>query len=321
MFHWMRVALVLLPCWFSLPGLASAADLKILPGDITLTGPHAAQRLLVVADDGGVVVRDRTPQAQFTSANPAVVVVDGGVLHPAGDGETTITATVDGQRATATVKVVRSKEPINWSFRNHVIPMMTKVGCNSGACHGALAGKGGQKLSLRGYDPEADYFVLTRQALGRRVNLIEPSKSLVLRKPTLAVPHGGGQKLEVGSPDYQSSRRLDRRRRPRPQGRRPRHPAPRSAAGRGRAEAEGHAANAGTGVVLRRPFRGRDALGQVQQQRGPRGRRGRRRQGDRGRLRRGRDHRLVLEPRRRQPHRLAAAERRRSEGLRVRPAQ
>src|SRR5438874_1303084 len=52
-----------------------------------------------------------------------------------------------------------------WSFRNHIIPTLTKIGCNSGACHGALAGKGGLKLSLRGYAPEIDHFVLTRQAL------------------------------------------------------------------------------------------------------------------------------------------------------------
>src|SRR5579883_1407373 len=64
------------------------------------------------------------------------------------------------------------------SFRNHVLPLMTRAGCNSGACHGALAGKGGLKLSLRGYDPESDYFVLTRQARGRRVDLVEPAKSL-----------------------------------------------------------------------------------------------------------------------------------------------
>src|ERR1700757_4738698 len=76
------------------------------------------------------------------------------------------------------------------SFRNHVLPLMTRAGCNSGACHGALAGKGGLKLSLRGYDPESDYFVLTRQARGRRVDLVEPDKSLMLLKPTLAVPHG-----------------------------------------------------------------------------------------------------------------------------------
>src|SRR4051794_30950762 len=88
------------------------------------------------------------------------------------------------------------------SFRNQVIPMLTKVGCSSGACHGALAGKGGLKLSLRGYDPTTDHFVLTRQALGRRVDPLDPARSLVLLKPTLAVPHGGGQKLEVGSKEY-----------------------------------------------------------------------------------------------------------------------
>jgi hypothetical protein len=79
---------------------------------------------------------------------------------------------------------------------------MTKVGCNSGACHGALAGKGGLKLSLRGYDPDADHFVLTRQSLGRRVDLLEPAKSLVLLKPTATLSHGGGQRIEVGSFDY-----------------------------------------------------------------------------------------------------------------------
>src|SRR5271166_6124174 len=88
------------------------------------------------------------------------------------------------------------------SFTNQVIPILTRIGCNSGACHGALAGKGGLKLSLRGYDPDADHFVLTRQALGRRIDRLEPARSLFLRKPTLALPHGGGQKLEVDSPEY-----------------------------------------------------------------------------------------------------------------------
>jgi hypothetical protein len=88
------------------------------------------------------------------------------------------------------------------SFRNHVIPILTRIGCNSGACHGALAGKGGFKLSLRGYAPEEDYFVLTRQAGARRVNRAEPSKSLILLKPTTVLPHGGGLKLEVDSPEF-----------------------------------------------------------------------------------------------------------------------
>jgi hypothetical protein len=89
------------------------------------------------------------------------------------------------------------------SFRNQVIPILTRAGCNSGACHGALAGKGGLKLSLRGYDPETDHFVLTRQAQARRVDRTEPEKSLMLLKPTRTIPHGGGRRFEVGERDYQ----------------------------------------------------------------------------------------------------------------------
>jgi hypothetical protein len=183
---------------------APAAELKLLPAEVTLTGPHAHQRLLALAEDGGRFTSDYTPQAQFVSSSPAVATVDAaGVVQPAGDGEAVIMTTVGGQQATAKVKVTHFKEPAVWSFRNHVIPVLTKVGCNSGACHGALAGKGGFKLSLRGYDPATDHFVMTRQARGRRINRLEPARSLVLLKPTMAVSHGGGQKLEVGSPDYQ----------------------------------------------------------------------------------------------------------------------
>lgn len=89
------------------------------------------------------------------------------------------------------------------SFRNHVIPVLTKAGCNSGACHGAASGKNGFSLTLRGYDPAADYDVITRQAGGRRVNKLEPAKSLILLKPTEVVPHLGGKRFEPGSAAYQ----------------------------------------------------------------------------------------------------------------------
>jgi hypothetical protein len=189
--------------WFCLTP-AFAADLKLLPGDLTLSGAQARQHLVLLAEAEGQYVGDLTSQAQFMSSNPAVAVVDeAGVVQSQSDGEAVITASHGGRQATAKVKVAKSKEPSAPSFRNHVIPMMTKIGCNSGACHGALAGKGGFKLSLRGYDPTADHFVMTRQALGRRVDKLEPAHSLVLLKPTMTVSHGGGQKLEVGSPDYQ----------------------------------------------------------------------------------------------------------------------
>ena len=88
------------------------------------------------------------------------------------------------------------------SFRNQVIPVMTKIGCNSGACHGAAAGKNGFHLTLRGYDIDADYIAITRQAGGRRVVMAEPGRSLILQKPSMGMTHGGGLRLPAGSPEY-----------------------------------------------------------------------------------------------------------------------
>ena len=71
-------------------------------------------------------------------------------------------------------------------------------------CHGAAAGKNGFRLTLRGYDPELDYLILTRQASARRINRVEPANSLMLLKPTMAVSHGGGKRFGVESPEYQT---------------------------------------------------------------------------------------------------------------------
>ena len=95
-----------------------------------------------------------------------------------------------------------SAPPGGWSFRNHVIPVLTKLGCNSGACHGAAAGKNGFKLTLRGYDPEVDYTSITRQSLGRRANAVEPARSLILLKPTMSIAHGGGKRMSVNSVEF-----------------------------------------------------------------------------------------------------------------------
>jgi hypothetical protein len=189
---------------FAWPVTAEAGQLKLLPETVTLTGPQAAQRLILLTEEGGQYVGDRTNQATFTSSNPAVASVsDAGFVKAVGDGETVVTATFEDQQTTAKIKVEKTQTPLDWSFRNDVIPMMTKIGCNSGACHGALAGKGGFKLSLRGYAPEVDHFVMTRQALGRRIDRVDPSQSLVLLKPTMSINHGGGLRLEVGSSDFQ----------------------------------------------------------------------------------------------------------------------
>src|SRR4051812_49489004 len=85
------------------------------------------------------------------------------------------------------------------SFRNHVQPILAKTGCSMGACHGAAAGQGGFKLSLRGYDDEGDFLTLTRGAMGRRITPADPARSLLLLKPTAAVPHKGGERFKVNS--------------------------------------------------------------------------------------------------------------------------
>ena len=85
------------------------------------------------------------------------------------------------------------------SFRQDIIPILTVNGCNSGGCHGKLAGQNGFKLSLRGYAPEMDYESLAREFNGRRIDFAAPRESLLLQKPIGAVPHEGGNKLIVGS--------------------------------------------------------------------------------------------------------------------------
>lgn len=93
-----------------------------------------------------------------------------------------------------------SARPIN--FRRDVIPVLTKAGCNSGACHGSFQGRGGFRLSLLGFDPEMDYDALVRESHGRRVFPATPEQSLILLKPTAAMPHKGGKRLMPDSNSY-----------------------------------------------------------------------------------------------------------------------
>ncbi len=182
--------------------LSAAENLSVLPRTVDLNGPEARQHLLAEASLGDHQ-EDWTRKTEWRSSNPKVAIVDAnGEVRPIGDGEATVTATANGRTATATVRVKNSQATHTWSFRNDVIPVMTKVGCNQGACHGALSGKNGFKLTLRGYDPDVDYDTLTRQSVGRRVDPEEPARSLMLLKPTMAVAHGGGKRFDTKSLEY-----------------------------------------------------------------------------------------------------------------------
>ncbi|MBI3698505.1 MAG: Ig-like domain-containing protein, partial [Acidobacteria bacterium] len=194
------------PRWWLAPlagGVLAAQTLSVLPGDVELRGPRAYQKLVVEAAWPDGHQKDVTATVRLISADPKIATVDrDGFLRPVSDGSTTVTATLGASKAGVRVQVRGFGGSAVPSFRNHVIPVLTKVGCNAGACHGALAGKNGFKLTLRGYDPDTDHQVLTREGIGRRVSLMEPARSLMLLKPTLAIPHGGGKRFDVGSPEY-----------------------------------------------------------------------------------------------------------------------
>ncbi|MFN0166831.1 MAG: DUF1553 domain-containing protein [Bryobacteraceae bacterium] len=190
--------LVLLPSSLAF----AATTLTVLPSAAELRGPEARHQFLAQALIGSIQ-EDWTRQATWTSSDPKIATVDSsGLVTPVGDGRASITAKAGALSASAAITVKGSQAPFTWSFRNDVIPVLTKAGCNQGACHGALAGKNGFKLTLRGYDPEVDFHTLTRQSIGRRVSLSEPSNSLVLLKASMAIPHGGGKRFDARSLEY-----------------------------------------------------------------------------------------------------------------------
>src|SRR5436190_6702970 len=90
------------------------------------------------------------------------------------------------------------------SFRNDVMAVLSKAGCNAGPCHGNANGKAGFKLSLRGESADLDYLALTRDQFGRRVNLSDPAESLILLKPTTGLSHEGGQRFKPNSWQYEA---------------------------------------------------------------------------------------------------------------------
>lgn len=100
--------------------------------------------------------------------------------------------------------MVSAEEPVN--FVTEVVPILTKSGCNSGACHGAQHGRGGFRLSLFGFDPQFDYDQIVRSNEGRRVVVSEPERSIVLAKPSLVMEHGGGERLKLTGAHYEKVR-------------------------------------------------------------------------------------------------------------------
>ncbi len=191
----------------SLPPGTKVVGLEVLPASIKLTSPFDYAQLLVTAklDNGDRVDATRLVQAQ--SAAATVTISPTGIVKATADGASAIGVKLGDQTATVPVEAVGIAAEFHPDFIRDVNPVLSRVGCNAGTCHGAVKGKNGFKLSLRGYDPIYDVRALTDDLSSRRVNLASPDDSLMLLKTTAAVPHMGGQVIQPGEPYYEIVRR------------------------------------------------------------------------------------------------------------------
>lgn len=183
--------------------VVKAIKLEITPATFALSHGLASQRVLITATLADGTKRDVTDSAKLTTLTPKVLKIgSGSEILPAGDGQGFITAQWNGFIGKATATAKNSTAPVKISFVDDVVPVLSRLSCSMGTCHGAAQGKGGFRLSLRGYAPEIDFASITRQLQGRRISREAPERSLFLRKPLSEVPHRGGKRLDKSTRDY-----------------------------------------------------------------------------------------------------------------------
>ncbi len=202
-----RIILALVAAIAFLPGaFGQAVELQVYPDSIRLDGPRAQQRLVVLARQNGGI-HDLSREASATVEDAKVAVVRKGIVVPVGDGKTTLNISAGGATKTIPITVAKTKAETPVSFTGEIEPILSKAGCNSGACHGAQLGRGGFKLSLFGFDPEFDHAQIVQSNEGRRVVPSDPERSILLLKPSLTMEHGGGERFKPHGREYEMIRR------------------------------------------------------------------------------------------------------------------
>ena len=184
------------------PPAGVIARVEVFPNPIELRGARAYRQLVVTGFAADGTVYDLTASSQLASTDPSVAVVDGTIVRAKADGRCQLAVLAGGLAVVVPVEVSAAAQPDPISFERETLAVLTKQACNSGACHGSPSGKGGFRLSLRGFDPQLDQLTLIREDGGRRTNPLDPEASLLLDKPTMKVPHGGGLKLTRREPGY-----------------------------------------------------------------------------------------------------------------------
>ena len=180
--------------------IGQPATVEAFPQTVTLNGVRDARQLVVSGKYADGTLRDLTSVVEVKAEPAGVVEVqEGAYLRPKKNGTATVTINANGKEVRVAVKVEGMDTPTPVSFRRDVIAAMNVGGCNAGACHGTPSGKNGFKLSLRGFDPAADFLQLTREQFGRRTDKHDPEASLMFLKSVGRVPHEGGQRFGATS--------------------------------------------------------------------------------------------------------------------------
>jgi Protein of unknown function (DUF1553)/Protein of unknown function (DUF1549) len=177
--------------------------LEITPGSSTITADDPGLQLLAARKEAGSIL-DLTTQVQWTTEPAGLAEIEqGGYLRPLAAGDVIVKAAFEGQSGSATIKLEPRLDRF-WDFGHDIMPILSRVGCNTGGCHGRAAGQNGFHLSIFGYDSEGDFTALARDAGQRRLSKLAPKDSLFLAKATGRIAHGGGPRLKLGSPEYQT---------------------------------------------------------------------------------------------------------------------
>ena len=205
------------------PGRPAAAaaprllSLSLRPRAVTLRGQGASQQFLLTGTYSDGVARDLSRQGRFSLSDPRLARVDGrGQIVAQSDGLARLTAEFGGRSVEADIRIRASAGTRSPSFALDLEGIFTRQGCNDSHCHGSVKGRGGFKLSSQAGNPREDHRWIVRggtfqiyspESAGPetpRIRPEAPGKSLLLLKPTLQLPHGGGQRLDPAGPQYQA---------------------------------------------------------------------------------------------------------------------
>lgn len=184
--------------------ISPSVGIHIDPAEIRIHRAIDRLQLVVTSETESGRAKDVTAEADYKCLTPDVYQVSGaGRITPVSRGRGNLRITFADQTVEVPVNVTGIDSQPDISFTEDVLPVLTKAGCNQGACHGGQFGQGNFKLSLLGFAPEQDYAAIVRDSRQRRLSLNTPADSLILLKAAAEIPHGGGQRLRRTESGFQ----------------------------------------------------------------------------------------------------------------------